>query len=132
MRLFEIEQKLIQNPFKGSKVQVPLYHGTKEKFSKFLRPAHGIYVTPYEDWATDHYGNGTAVVLYANVTKMLELDWNTEEADAFYDMDYDAVARNLEIWSKQGYNCCKFGGESDSIVLFNNIEIVNALTGAAM
>jgi hypothetical protein len=132
MRLYEIERKLISNPFPGSKVSEPLYHGTREKFSKFLRPAHGVYVTPSETWATGHYGDGTVVILYANVTKLLELDWDTEESDAFYDMDYDAVARNIATWSKQGYDCCKFGGESESMVLFNNINIVNAVTGESM
>ncbi|HEY6437302.1 MAG TPA: hypothetical protein VIY47_11990 [Ignavibacteriaceae bacterium] len=130
MRLLEIERKLVPCPFYKSIIQEPLYHGTQEKFSKFLRPLHGIYVTPFESWATAHYG--TAVILYANVRKLKELSWKDPESDAFYDRDYDSVAKYLQEWSHQGYDCCKFGGESDSMVLFNNIQIVNALTGESM
>lgn len=136
MRLYQIlnesGRQLQPCPFPASKIKDPLYHGTAEEFSKFLRPAHGIYVTPWEDWALDHYGNGKIVVLYANVTKMITLDPGGYEVDPFYDMDYEEVSRMIAKWSKQGYDCCKFGGESDSMVLFNNIRIVNAITGDEM
>jgi len=131
MKIFEVESKYIPNPFPASKIKKPLFHGTAEKFSKFLRPAHGIYVTPHEDWAQSHYG-GTVLVIYANVKKMLKVNWDESAHDAFYDRDYKRVAEYLEKWSAQGYDCCKFGGESDSMVLFNNIEIVDATTGRPM
>ncbi len=131
MNLFEIRNHPIKNPFHSSQVPELLYHGTTAKFSKFLRPVHGIYVTPWRDWARSHYGD-SIIVLYANVTKMYVIDPSSDESDPFYDMDYEAVAAMLEKLSQQGYDCCKFGGESDSMVLFNGIEIVNAYTGESM
>lgn len=136
MRLYQLlkesDENLTPCPFPNSKFKDPLYHGTSEEFSKFLRPAHGIYVTPWREWAADHYGSGKVIVLYANVQKMITLDPSGYEVDAFYDRDYDEVARLIAEWSEQGYNCCKFGGESDSMVLFNDIQIANAVTGQMM
>lgn len=132
MRLFEITNSLpIQCPFQHSLIKSVLYHGTSVAFSKFLRPAHGVYVTPLESWASTHYGQNV-VTIYANVTKILNLDVSSKEVDAFYDRDYSAVEQLIIEWSKHGYNCCKFGGESDSMVLFNNIDIVDAYTGQPM
>ena len=73
MRLFEFghppTEKLKHNQFKSSLIRGPLYHGTQEKFSKFLRPTHGIYVTPWREWADNHYGS-SVITLYANIKKI--------------------------------------------------------------
>ena|SRR6478735_6962622 len=135
MRLYEFlneSSRFIKCPFKMSLIKMPLYHGTSEEFSKFLRPAHGIYVTPFKYWASNNYGDGRTVILYANIRKIKKLDLNSEERDPFYDRDYEQVAKMLSNWSAEGYDCCQFGGESDSMVLFNNIDIVNAITGEPM
>lgn len=130
MRLFEI--KNIQKcPYPGSVIQNVLYHGTHEQFSKFLRPSHGVYVTPLRSWAKEHYGK-SVIQIYANVSKIYELPIDSEERYDFYDRDYDAVSAFLSKLSKKGYNCCKFGGESESMVLFNDISITNAITGNTM
>jgi hypothetical protein len=129
MRFNEIKNSLVPNPFTNSKMPYPLYHGTNSKFDKFLRPAHGVYITPSESWAKNHYGNNI-ICLYANVTKLYRASF--KEAAPFYDLDYDAVSAFLNKLSKQNYNACLFGGESDSTVLFNNIEIINATNGKSM
>ena len=125
----------IKNPFARSKVQDVLYHGTDAEFKKFNRVAHGIYVTPVRSWAEAHYGN-TILEIYANVKKLIKLDYNDPEQediiDLFYDRDYAALAPILQQWANEGYNCCLFGGESDSMVLFGDIQIANAATGELM
>jgi hypothetical protein len=131
MRLYEISNSTpLKNPFTNSLIKEILFHGTTESFSKFIRKSHGIYVTPFSVWASSNYGNTHLISLYANVTKLLKLDPGSYDVDMFYDRDYAAVTEKLIEWSTQGYNCCQFGGESDSMVLFNNIELVNAYTGA--
>ena len=136
MRLFEIDEKFIPNPFPNSKLPMVLYHGTFAKFSKFNNPKQGIYVTPYRSWAEDVYANPKyakegdtprVIPLYANVRALY--DPTFKEADYFYDRDYESVSRLLAKLSAQGYNACLFGGESDSTVLFGDIDIVHAVTG---
>ena len=129
----------VPNPFPGSKVTQVLYHGTNAgNFLKFKRPPQGIYVTPYRDWAVDYYssGKGTVIPIYANVLKLKVLNPSNKSddqvIDLFYDRDYSGIEQALKSLAAKGYNACKFGGESDSMVLFNNIQIVNAITGKAM
>jgi len=138
MRLLEISKKevYIPCPFVNSKVKDVLYHGTYNMFDRFNRPSQGIYVTPVKSWAREYYGDNI-IPIYANVTKIYKPDYkdpvsNNQEIDPFYERDYDLVSANLERWASQGYNCCLFGGESDSMVLFNNIQIVHAITGKRM
>lgn len=124
--------EFVPNPFPNSIVQYPLYHGTNIEFNKFLRPAHGIYVSPSRTWANDIYGQGGYVVaLYANIKRMYR-PTDDSEIDPFYDREYEKVAELLREWSSQGYNACMFGGESESMVLFNGVELVNAKTGNPM
>ena len=126
---FLIEKAYIECPFPNSLEKRVLFHGTQKRFSKFIRAEHGIYVTPVHSWARTYYGS-VIIPLYANVTKRYQP--TEEEIDLFYDMDYKAIATLLTKLSTRGYNCCLFGGESESMVLFNNIEIVNAITGKPM
>ena len=137
MRLFEIEEKLLPNPFTQSLIKNPLYHGTNVEFNKFLRVAHGIFATPHRDYAEGYYSeSGRVVIFYANVRKIKHLSFRVPEEsdiiDLFYDRDYEGTAAFLKNLSSQGYDCCSYGGEGDSVILFNNIEIVDALTGKAM
>lgn len=133
MRISEITNT--GTPFPNSRIQEVLYHDTTTKFDKFRRDSHGIYVTPYKEWARTHYGK-IIIPLYANVKKIIDLDNGDPEQDRiidmFYDRDYDAVSKYLANLSAQGYDCCIFGGESESMVLIGNIQIVNAKTGKAM
>ena len=119
------------HPFPNSQEQRMLFHGTDSKFSKFDRPAHGIFVTPIYGWAKEHYG-GTIIPIYANVVKTMKVDWGHPASDAFYDRDYPAVAKFINKLAGKGYNAAEFGGESESMVLFNDIEIVNVETGKRM
>lgn len=89
-------------------------------------------MTPWKEWAEDAYGTGSVIALYANVTKLKELSWTEPESDWFYDREYEKISSYLSALSNDGYNCVKFGGESDSMVLFNQIQIVNAITGRPM
>lgn len=123
MRLFEIHK----TPFPHSVDPRILYHGTVASFSKFCRDNHGIYVTPIRSWAEEHYGD-RIIPLYANITKQKILTWDHEESDWFYDRDYSRVGIYLDELSSLGYDCVRFGGESESMVLFNQIEIVHAET----
>ena len=125
-------QSFVENPFRTSLIKNVLYHGTTTLFDYFKRLPQGIYVTPSYTWARDHYGSGNVIAIYANITKIKTLTWNDLETDWFYDMNYDKIAPYLKELSMQGYNACLFGGESDSMVLFNNIDIVNAKTGQKM
>lgn len=122
-------------PFPQSKIKDILYHGSNAKFKVFNRPPQGIYVTPVLSWAEMYYGDNV-IPLFANVTKVKKLDYRNPEDDAiidlFYDRDYKGVAAVLQQLQREGYNCCWFGGESDSMVLFGNIKIVNASTGEEM
>ena len=70
------------------------------------------------------------IPLYANVTKRYKP--TATEVDWFYDMNYDMVAQLLTRLSRHGYDYCLFGGESESIVLFNDIQLVHAITGREM
>ena len=135
MRISEIATRLAKCPFPNSKVKSKLYHGTTASFATFNRNDHGIYVTPLLSWAKDHYST-KIIQLYANVTKLKKLSWDNPEEEAiidlFYDREYAELTPILAGWASEGYNCCLFGGESDSMVLFGNIEIVNAATGERM
>lgn len=127
MRLYELEnQTYVPNPFPRSVEGRVLFHGTNVQFDKFERRTHGIYVTPLHSWASQHYG-GIVVPLYANITKMYEP--TEEEIDLFYDRDYQAVEALLARLSAKGYNGCMFGGESESTVLFNHVDMIHATTG---
>jgi len=121
----------MQSPFSNSKERRILYHGTNTKFTTFERGQQGIYVTPYRSWAEAHYGK-VIISLYANVTKLKDVDWDDPRSDLFYDRKYNKIAMFLKELSKEGYNAVLFGGESESMVLFNNIELINAETGAPL
>lgn len=133
---FIIRRRIIPCPFPNSLVKEVLYHGSNSpnEFKTFNRPAHGIYVTPLYSWAKEHYigrdGKGIVIPVYANVKKMYKP--TAEEVDLFYDVDYPNISILLSKLAAKGFNCCKFGGESDSMVLFGKIEIANAIDGRMM
>lgn len=121
--------KFIVNPFPNSKVQEVMYHGTPAKFDTFNRASHGIYVTPVRSWAEEHYGSNI-IPLWVNVTKIYKP--TEDEVDLFYDREYARIAVLLNSLAMQGYDYLRFGGESDAAVLFNNVKIVNAISGKPM
>lgn len=127
MRLSEI----INNPFPNSLDRRILYHGTNTSFDSFRRDDHGIYVTPIRSWAIEHYGHNV-IPIYANIKKIANISWDDPKSDYFYNRDYVAVAELLKELSAKGFNAVRFGGESESMVLFNDIEIANAETGKLM
>ena len=129
MKLNQILPAPTPCPFAMSADKRVFYHGSKAEFGTFNRPSHGIYVTPSQSWAEAHYGNRIYAV-YANVSRVYRP--TEEEIDIFYDVEYEKIAILLERLSTQGYNCAMFGGESESMVLFNNIELVDATTGKPM
>lgn len=131
MKIHELmeQRNYISTPFPASREPRILFHGTHIEFDKFERHTHGIYVTPVESWAREHYGN-IVIPMYANVRKPYKP--SEEEVDWFYDRAYDDISKLLEKLTGEGYDCCKFGGESEAMVLFNNIELANALTGNRM
>jgi len=123
------DSPFIPNPFRSSREQRVLFHGTRVEFKLFNRPGQGIYVTPSAAWAEKHYGT-RVIALYANVTRKYEP--SEEEIGLFYDMNYPEIKKLLQRLSARGYNCIMFGGESESMVLFNNIELVNADDGTPL
>ena len=134
MRLDEIT-KTPENPFPQSKITVPVYHGTDEKFSKFHRPLHGVFFTPYREWASDHYGNNV-LTCFINVTKLYVLQYgkavDEEIMDAFFDREYDLLPKYIEKLKSKGYSAMQAPGDSEMICVFDNAQIINADTGKEM
>jgi len=127
MRINEIAQL---NPFKGSVLQDVVYHATNETFDKFLRAAHGIYISQYSDYAELHYGK--VIPLYVNVSNMFEPGSDALELDWVYDRDYDKVAMWLKKLNRQGYDAVRMYGDGDSIILIGSVDIVHADTRSEM
>lgn len=122
-------------PFPTSKVTVPVYHGTSESFDKFNRPAHGVFFTPYEEWAADHYGD-SILTCYVNVKKLYTLRYGNavdeKIMDALFDREYATLAKYIELLKSKGYDAMQAPGDSEMICVFDNAQIVNAATGKEM
>lgn len=116
-------------PFRGSVEKRVLYHASNKKFTEFKEPKQGIYLTPMKEYAKAHYGK-YLYSTYANVRKMYTP--TQSERDLFYMREYKKIDRLIKKLTKKGYDSVKFGGESESMVLFNNPQIVNARTGRGM
>lgn len=134
-----IATQLVDNPFPGSKIQHPVYHGTGSKFTKFRRPPQGVWFAGTKGWVDDKYGikadGGEVIPCYVNVKNPYE---PTE--DEFYELyDFYGNPEKLkklqdffaELKSK-GFDAYVQGGESESIAVFDTVDIVNAITGDSM
>ena len=134
MRLTEIARTQ-KNPFPQSKITVPVYHGTNEKFSKFRRPPHGVFFTPHKYWALEHYGNNV-LTCFINVPKLYVLrygkEFDEEVLGAFFDRDYNLLHKYIEKLKSKGYNAMQAPGDSEMICVFENAQIINADTGKEM
>lgn len=117
--------KPLTNPFPSSMHQGILFHGSAVTFDKFMRPSHGVFVTPLPVVAQERYGSNV-IPLYASVTGLYIA--NDEETQLFVNRDYEQVSTLLERLSSEGYNACRFGLEYE-MVLFNDIELVHAISG---
>ena len=127
----------VKNPFPNSKIQHPVYHGTGGKFTKFRRPPQGVWFAGTKGWVDDKYTKSADGVLacYVNVKNPYE---PTE--DEFYELyDFYGNPEKLkklqdffaELKSK-GFDAYVQGGESESIAVFDTVDIVNAVTGDPM
>lgn len=125
----------VQNPFTSSKIKVPVYHGTNVKFTKFVRPPHGVFFTPHADWASDHYGSNV-LACYVNVKKLYQLaygkDFDEAVMDALFDRDYNTLAAYIQKLKAKGYDAMQAPGDSEMICVFDTAQIVNADTGEGM
>lgn len=118
----------VANPFPNAAFKKPVFHGTDKKFDEFKRSPQGIYFTPLKSWAQEYYGS-LVIAVYVNVSRPYKP--TEREIELFYDRDYDDIAELLKRLSPK-YDYCKFGGESDSFVVFGNVKIINARTGRPM
>jgi hypothetical protein len=121
-----------------------LFHGTfsEESIQTFIRPAWGFYVTPLYSWAREYYtglnrefgddyaGKGYVYALYADVKNTYLC--SDKESDIFYARDYDEMENFIARLDKYGFDSIKYRGESESMVLFKDVLIINALTGRPM
>ena len=123
------------NPFKGSTFKTPVYHGTNEKFSKFHRPAHGVFFTPHREWAAGHYGT-SVLTCYINAPNVYQLQYGKEfdekVIDAFFDRNYAVLPEYIQLLKSKGYVAMQAPGDSEMICVFDNAPIVNAATSKEM
>jgi hypothetical protein len=129
---------LVPNPFSGSKIPYPVYHGTPTKgVTKFRRPASGVWFSGEEGWVDDLYTGkkqqGEVLTCWINVKNPYEP--TEDEFHEYYSYEGMRKAVNdgfFERLQKEGYDAYHQGGESDSIMVFDTVEIVNAKTGEKM
>lgn len=123
------------NPFPNSKVKVPVYHGSHEKFDKFNRAESGIFFTPHIEWAKGIYGPDV-ITCYINVPKLYKLTWDrpfdAKILDAFFDRDYEILPAYIQKLKSKGYSGMQSPTDSEMICVFDNAQIVNANTGKEM
>lgn len=127
-----VNQNLVPNPFPKSQIQQPVFHGSVySDIDKFKRPPHGFFVSRYEDYATEIYGDNV-YVLYINVQKILDIDRRREEIEWIFDREYEKIAEWLKKLKSEGYDAIEIGGDGNSLLLTDDVEIVNAKTGERM
>ena len=140
MNLFRIAARvaaaeLIPNPFGSSKVQYPVYHGSRAKgVEKFRRPDNGLWFAGAEGWVDSLYtsdGAGEVRAFWIDVRNPYEP--TDEENDRYYGkmdlIESDGFFRRLEA---EGYDAYFQGGESDSIAIFTKTPVVDAVTGKSV
>jgi hypothetical protein len=129
------EPGLVPNPFPGSKVGYPVYHGSRSKsVKKFRRPDNGVWFAGRQGWVDDLYtadGKGEVLTCWINVQNPYT---PTEEENDWYYGDMDRISEEgfFKKLEEEGYDAYLQGGDSDSIAVFSKAEVVNALTGERM
>jgi hypothetical protein len=127
------------NPFAGSMIKTPVYHGTSKKFNQFNRPPHGTFFALDRDWAERAYGD-SVIVCYVNVPKLYKLkssnEFDEQVMEAFYYKDYHLLPGYIQSLKSEGYSAMLAPPTKRSnpeiLCVFDNATIVNALTGKAM
>jgi len=132
---------LIPNPFPGSKIPYPVYHGSLGRgITKFRRPPQGVWFAGTEGWAEEHYigrdNQGEVTTCYVNVKNPYTP--TDDELDKYYGATYGTpeelkgIQDFFDGLKSQGYDAYLQDGESDSIAVLDTVEIVNAVTGEKM
>lgn len=105
-----------------------VYHGTSEPLEGELRNApQGLYFTPHIGHAKI-YGNLIyACTVYAERVYLIDYDEDIDEdiIDALFDMEYNEVAKYIQILKAKGYQAMQTVTDSEMIIAFDNAKIVN-------
>jgi len=122
---------LIDNPFDESMIRLPVYHATNSEFSKFIREAHGVFVSQHYDYAAAHYGSNV-IPLYIDIRKPYNGGSSAPYVDAAFARDYKTLAKWLKKLGDEGYDCASMYGDGSSLILIGDVPIAHAITGEAM
>jgi len=137
MRIAARGRGFIENPFPNSVIQNPVYHGTGGKFTKFRRPPQGVWFAGTQGWVDDKYTHSKNGVLTCYVDVRNPYEPTDDEFDEYYDF-YDNPVKLKQVQDffadlkAKGFDTYMQGGESDSIAVFDTVDIVNAITGDSM
>lgn len=128
----EYVEYLIPNPFNTSIITIEMYHGNKTKgLTKFSKP---IWFTATPEWCkTAHLSNkidfGEIYVCWIDIKNPYYP--NEDEIEEFLETP-SLILPFLKKKKKEGYDSYIERGESLTIAVFNNVKIINALTGKVM
>jgi ADP-Ribosyltransferase in polyvalent proteins len=131
MRYSQLIEAVITNPFRSSKLQEPLYHGSHYDIEHFYRTHAGIWFADYPKWARDHYAGDNGFVYECFVDVRNPYFPTEKEIDAYYGK-MDLVPGFFEKLENAGYDAYMQGGESGSIAVFRTVPILNIQTGKLM
>lgn len=131
---------IIINPFPNSKIDYIVYHGARSKnIDKFRRPLSGVWFAGLQGWVDDlytadgHGGRGEVIPCWINVRNPYAP--TEDEFYEYYGEVYGKIKMIEDFFNKlkkDGYDAYLQGGESDSIAVFDSVEIMNASTGKYM
>ena len=125
-----LHESLIVNPFPTSMVSVPVYHGSRSKnVNKLRRPNEGVWFAMTSGWVDDLYtadGKGEVLTCWINVVNPY---YPTEDENYEYYGRMNIIGKFFQKLEKLGFDSYYQGMESESIAVFKNVEIINALTG---
>lgn len=122
-------EKMMPNPFPGSKIKHLLYHASPNSgITKFRRDFNGVWFSDLPTWGSRLFG-GNAHATYACYVDVKNPYHPTEdEVDEYYG-EMKKIPAFFKSLSDQGFDAYLQGGESGSIAVFPNVKIADAKTG---
>jgi len=121
------------NPFPSSKIDHPVYHGSRAKgVKKFRRPDNGLWFAGAEGWVDDLYTGrerqGEVRTFWIDVRNPYTP--TDDEVDRYYgNMDLISKDGFFSRLEAEGYDAYLQGGESDSIAVFTRTPVADFTTG---
>ncbi len=129
----EVHCELDDNPFGSSVIQQELYHGSSSSnIEHFNRSDKGIWFSEYGSWSDRHYsnsGSGQVYICYVDVHNPYHP--TDEENDKYYGR-MDLISEFFRELADKGYDAYIQGGESGTIAVFQDVDIINKITGEYM